>query len=125
MTEPMNWDTRAQALNAELASVEQAAVKALIPPEAIAQMRQGVDHCRNTLWDVLIASSKDESGRDAIILASRLSRIQEMCSRVVDEIVAGRMWSGTPGLALFVAALDETERRVRKLLEESTSSRGR
>ncbi len=125
MTEPMEWVARAQALKKEMASIEQAATQGDVPLEVIADMRPGVDHCRNTFWDVVIASSKGDSGRDAAVLASRLSRIQEMCSRVVDEIVAGRVWSGTPGLARFVSALEETERRLKFLLEESGATSDR
>ncbi len=119
-----DWSVRAQGLNADLRSIEEAAGHGQIPPDAIAEIRRAVDHCRNTLWDVVIATSKEGGGRDAVLLASRLSRIQEMCSRVVEEIAAGRVWSGTPGLARFVAALDETERRVNSLLHECATADG-
>ncbi len=121
MTETVDWIREAQTLKSQLGAIERAAVEALIPPETIADLRGAVDHCRTALWDVVVASSDEGSGREAVILASRLSRIQEMCSRVVDGIAAGRVWAGTPGLGRFLATLDVTERCVKSLLEESAA----
>ena len=124
MTETMDWVTKAQALKAELLNIEQAAGQGRIPLEAMEEMRRGVDHCRNTLWDVVIAAGNAEHARDAAILAARLVRIQEMCERIVEAIATGRVWTGTPGLGRFLASLEATERSVKALFEDSAASHG-
>jgi len=120
--EVMDWITRAQALNSELAKIEEAAANGSIPSEAITKMRHGVDHCRTALWAAVVGSSQSECESKAAILASRLARVQEMCNRIVEEVAAGRIWLGTPGLGRFVATLEATEKYVRSLLEESDSA---
>ncbi len=120
MTETaLDWVGRAETVKGELVAIERAATQSAIPPDVITQLRSAVDHCRTTLWAVVTASGQE--GREAAILAARLARIEEMCARVVDEIAAGRVWVGTPGLGRVVAALDETERRVKLLLKQSAS----
>ena len=121
MTEAIDWNARARALTVELAEFESAAGQALIPAEAMAAMRRGVDHCRTALWAVSIQGSSEYESM-AAILAARLARVQEMCNRIVEEIAAGRVWVGTPGLGRFVATLEATERYVKTLLEASASA---
>lgn len=122
MTESIDWLRETQALKAQLANIERVAVEGEIPPEAIAEVRSAVDHCRTTLWAAATASSSTESARAAAILAARMARVQEMCNRIVEQVAAGHVWMGTAGLGRFVASLDATERCIRLLLEESASA---
>ena len=122
MTESMDWVRETQALKAQLANIERVAVDGAIPPEAIAEVRSAVDHCRTTLWAAASASSSTESERAAALLAARMTRVQEMCDRIVEQVAAGHVWMGTAGLGRFVASLDATERCMRLLLEESASA---
>ena len=122
MTETSDWKREAQAVKTQLGVIERAAVEGVIPPDAIAEVRGAVDHCRTTLWAAATASSSTESGRAAAILAARMARVQEMCDRIVEQVAAGRVWMGTAGLGRFVASLDATERCIRLLLEESASA---
>lgn len=122
MTEATDWLLEAKAVRAQLAKIERAAVDGGVPAEAIAEVKSAVDHCRTTLWSASIAAGDAESVRTAALLAARLARVQEMCDRIVDEVAAGRVWVGTPGLGRFVATLDVTERCVRALLDDSAAS---
>lgn len=124
MTEAVEWGTRARALKDELASIEQGAERALIPPDAMEGMRRAVDHCRMALWAAAVTASDAANAGEAAILAARLVRVQEMCERIVEAIAAGRVWAGTPGLGRFLASLEATERSVKPLLEESASAQG-
>ena len=124
MTESTDWNARAEALVQELARVEQAASEARIPYEPLGQMRRGVDHCRTALWAAATAPLGTEYEAAAAVLAARLVRVEEMCHRIVEEIAAGRVWVGTPGLAKFLVSLEATEKFVRPLIEEADSARG-
>jgi hypothetical protein len=124
VTEPVDWSREAQAVEAQLGLIEQAAVEGVIPPEAMTAVKSAVDHCRTTLWAAATASSSDaDSARTAAILAARLARVEEMCNRIVEEVAKGHIWVGTAGLGRFVATLDVTERCIKALLQESASAR--
>ena len=122
MTGTTDWLREAKTVKAQLENIERAALDGIVPAEAIAEVKGAVDHCRTTLWSAVTASSDAESARTAALLAARLARVQEMCDRIVEEVAAGRVWVGTPGLGRFVATLDVTERCVRSLLEETAAS---
>ncbi len=124
MTETFDWVREAQALKARLGSIEQAAGQGVIPPEALLELRSAVDHCRVALW-MATTSNNTEFGSTAAILGARLSRVQEMCDRIVEEVVAGRVGAETPGLGRFVATLGATEQYVRSLLEQSAATQSR
>ena len=121
MAETTDWLREAKAVRAQLENIERAAVDGNVSPEAIAEVKSAVDHCRTALW-AATAAGDAESVRTAALLAARLARVQEMCDRIVDEVAAGRVWVGTPGLGRFVATLDLTERCVRALLEDSAAA---
>ena len=119
MTESCDWVQESKTLRGQLSNIERGAVEGVIPPEAIAEVRSAVDHCRTTLFAAATASCSTESQRAAAILAARMARVQEMCGRIVEQVASGEVWMGTAGLGRFVAALDATERTLRQLLEES------
>jgi ABC-type methionine transport system ATPase subunit len=114
-----DWATEVAQIKSSLAVIESAAASAVIPPALLAEVKSAVDHCRTTLWAVVLATTNDNYESTALILASRMQRVQEMCGRVQEDVTQGRMWKETPGLGRFVATLGETERSVRSLLDQS------
>ncbi len=123
MSEIIDWTREVQALKRQITNIEQAAGQGVVPSEAIADLRGAVDHCRTALWGAAMASTNPEYSSAAAILNARLTRVQEMCDRIVEEVVAGRVCVGTPGLSRFLVTLTATEQYVRAILEESASIR--
>lgn len=119
----MDWSHEAWEMRSRLSAIETAANSASIPPTILKELKASVDHCRTALWAASLAVQDAEGYEStALILSARLQRIQEMCERIQDDVASGRLWKETPGLARFIAALGETERSVRALLEQSDSA---
>jgi hypothetical protein len=112
-------------MRTRLSAIESAANSASIPAHIVKELKSAVDHCRTALWAASLAA-QDTKGHEAnaLILASRLQRVQEMCQRVQDDISNGRVRKETPGLGRFVATLGETERCVRSLIDQSAAGGG-
>ncbi len=119
MPESQDWFTQIARMKEGLALVEEGATARVIPADGLTELKSAVDHCRTTLWAALLAVQTDANASTAMILATRVQRIREMCERVQEDITEGRMWKEKLGLLQFLATLGETERSVRALLNHS------
>ncbi len=116
LQEGLDWTTEAQELTARLRAVETAATTASIPPQIMAELKSAVDHCRTALWATMVAPQSPYESATAII-ASRMTRVEEMCRRMIEDVTNGRIWRDTPGIAACHTALADAQKALQLLFK--------
>ena len=111
----VDWTAMVEAIKQRIADVENAANDGKLPPFVVSEVKSVVDHCRTTLWGVMVGTELDSREGYTAIVTARLQRIGEMCQRIQEDVAAGRIGSDTPGVATCYAFLVAAERALRAL----------